>query len=109
MAIERQGELPKAQTPTEEEFIEQVTISQPEEEVGFVMMEDGSAIPESELDVPQEVSFYDNLADVMEEDELSKISNDLMAGVEKDKSSRSDWEKTYTDGLKYLGMRFDEE
>ena len=51
MAIERQGELPKAQTPTEEEFIEQVTISQPEEEVGFVMMEDGSAIPESELDV----------------------------------------------------------
>ena len=109
MAIERQGELPKAETPTEEEFIEQVTISQPEEEVGFVMMEDGSAIPESELDVPQEVSFYDNLADVMEEDELSKISNDLMAGVEKDKSSRSDWEKTYTDGLKYLGMRFDEE
>ena len=109
MAIERQGELPKAETPTEEEFIEQVAISQPEEEVGFVMMEDGSAIPESELDVPQEVSFYDNLADVMEEDELSKISNDLMAGVEKDKSSRSDWEKTYTDGLKYLGMRFDEE
>ena len=109
MAIERQGELPKAETPTEEEFIEQVTISQPEEEVGFVMMEDGSAIPESELDVPQEVSFYDNLAESMEEDELNKISNDLMAGVEKDKSSRSDWEKTYTDGLKYLGMKFDED
>jgi len=109
MAIERQGELPKAETPTEEEFIEQVAISQPEEEVGFVMMEDGSAIPESELDVPQEVSFYDNLAESMEEDELSKISNDLMAGVEKDKSSRSDWEKTYTDGLKYLGMKFDED
>tara|TARA_R100000742_G_C4279534_1_gene104370 strand:- start:5725 stop:8187 length:2463 start_codon:yes stop_codon:yes gene_type:complete len=109
MAIERQGELPKAETPTEEEFIEQITISQPEEEVGFVMMEDGSAIPESELDVPQEVSFYDNLAESMEEDELNKISNDLMAGVEKDKSSRSDWEKTYTDGLKYLGMKFDED
>ena len=109
MAIERKGELPKAETPTEEEFIEQVTISQPEEEVGFVMMEDGSAIPESQLDVPQEVSFYDNLAESMEEDELNKISNDLIAGIEKDKSSRSDWEKTYTDGLKYLGMKFDED
>ena len=32
-----------------------------------------------------------------------------MAGIEADKASREDWEKTYTDGLKYLGMKFDED
>ena len=40
---------------------------------------------------------------------LNSIANELRDGLEKDKSSREDWEKTYTDGLKYLGMRFDEE
>ena len=52
--------------------------------------------------------FGENLAEVVSESELSKIYIDLMAAIESDRSSREDWEKTYTDGLKYLGMKFDE-
>ena len=43
--------------------------------------------------------FDDNLAEVLDESTLIIYLSDLIAGIEKDKSSREDWEKTYTDGL----------
>ena len=52
--------------------------------------------------------FNANLAEVLPEDILSSIANDLLSSIKSDKQSRSEWEKTYTDGLKYLGMKFDE-
>jgi hypothetical protein len=72
------------------------------------MQEDGSAIlgPEEEMNMTSE--FGENLAEVVSESELSKIYIDLTSAIESDRSSREDWEKTYTDGLKYLGMKFDE-
>ena len=75
----------------------------------FVMQEDGSAVLESDLQQPVESGFNENLAELLDENELMRISNQLVDGIEKDKSSREDWEKTYTDGLKYLGMKFDDE
>ena len=56
-----------------------------------------------------ETDFDSNLAEVLDPQELRNIANELIAGIEKDKSSREDWEKTYKDGLEYLGMRFDAE
>ena len=53
-------------------------------------------------------NFNMNLVDVLGDDVLQKISNDLLSSIRSDKESRSEWEKTYTDGLKYLGMKFDE-
>ena len=39
----------------------------------------------------------------------SKLASDVIESVKiRQRKSRSDWEKTYTDGLKYLGMKFDE-
>ena len=52
--------------------------------------------------------FSENLAETVSESELTRIYIDLTAAIESDRSSREDWEKTYTDGLKYLGMKFDE-
>ena len=78
-------------------------------EEDFVMQEDGSAILESSMQQPVESGFNENLAELLDENELMRISNQLVDGIEKDKSSREDWEKTYTDGLKYLGMKFDDE
>ena len=75
----------------------------------FIMQEDGSAVLESDLQQPVESGFNENLAELLDENELMRISNQLVDGIEKDKSSREDWEKTYTDGLKYLGMKFDDE
>jgi len=75
----------------------------------FVMQEDGSAILESSMQEQIETGFDENLAESMDDRDLSKIANELMDGIEKDKSSREDWENTYTDGLKYLGMKVDDE
>jgi hypothetical protein len=57
---------------------------------------------------PQEMDFNSNLVDFLGEDILQNISNDLLSSIKSDKQSRSEWEKTYTDGLKYLGMKFDD-
>ena len=54
------------------------------------------------------LGFGENLAEVVSENELGKIYIELTAAIENDKSAREDWEKTYTDGLKYLGMKFEE-
>jgi len=63
---------------------------------------------EIQQEAPQ-VNFNMNLAEVLPEDILQSISNDLLSSIKGDKQSRSEWEKTYTDGLKYLGMKFDDQ
>ena len=110
MAIERQDGTPiVASTPEEQEFLENVELVQSPDEEGFVMMEDGSAVLEEDMVETLESGFDDNLAEFLSETELNKIAKDLVAGIDADRSSREDWEKTYKDGLKYLGMKFDED
>ena len=78
-------------------------------EEDFIMQDDGSAILESSMQEQIDTGFDENLAESMSEQDLNRIANELVDGIEKDKSSREDWERTYTDGLKYLGMKFDDE
>ena len=54
------------------------------------------------------IEFDSNLVDFIDESVLNKLSSDLISSVYSDKQSRSEWEKTYTEGLQYLGMKFDE-
>ena len=75
----------------------------------FELQEDGSAILSGMEDTVIDDGFGSNLAEFLDDNQLNTISIELIAGIEKDKSSREDWEKTYTDGLKYLGMKFDQE
>jgi len=78
-----------------------------EEDIQY--QEDGSVIlGEQDSEMPS-LGFGENLAEVVSEEELDKIYVELTAAIENDKSAREDWEKTYTDGLKYLGMKFDDE
>ncbi len=60
------------------------------------------------IETPQ-VGFNVNLAEILPDDILQSISNDLLSSIKGDVQSRSEWEKTYTDGLKYLGMKFDDQ
>ena len=55
-----------------------------------------------------EIDFYSNLAEQLDSSDLSTIKNDLMTNVDSDKDSRSDWEKTYREGLEQLGMKYEE-
>jgi len=114
MAIERQDTLPNVVEPTKNKIVDEqeealVELLGDAQEDDFEIQEDGSAVlMDGELP-PQDIGFDGNLADVLADEELNRISNLLVDGIEKDKASRKDWEKTYTDGLKYLGMKFDED
>ncbi len=48
-----------------------------------------------------------NLADQVSDDELTGIASYVLEKVEEDKTSRDDWEDTYTKGLDLLGMRYE--
>ena len=61
-----------------------------------------------EQPMPQ-MDFNSNLVDFIDESTLQKLASDLISSVDSDKQSRSEWEKTYTEGLEYLGMKFDEQ
>ena len=62
-------------------------------------------IPEQQ---PMSMDFNSNLVELVDEDVAQKIASDILSSIKGDKQSRSEWEKTYTDGLKYLGMKFDD-
>ena len=57
----------------------------------------------------EQIPFDANLVDFLDDSVLGSLSSQLLNAVDNDKESRKEWEKTYTDGLKYLGMRFDEQ
>jgi len=84
----------------QEEIRDAANILVTEEEV---LLDDEMVEPET----PEE-DFFANLAEYLDEDDLTKLSTDLTGSIKGDLESRSEWEKTYTDGLKYLGMKFDE-
>ena len=52
-----------------------------------------------------EIPFDGNLAEVMEESALGRVSSDLVGSILDDLSSRQDWEDTYKKGLEFLGMQ----
>jgi hypothetical protein len=52
--------------------------------------------------------FGANLAEEMDESAISSMAGDLVADIDNDKASRKDWEKAYTEGLKLLGLQYEE-
>jgi hypothetical protein len=52
--------------------------------------------------------FDENLADTLSEGEVLEIVSQLSADIDNDKSSRKEWEKTYTEGLKLLGLQMED-
>ena len=52
--------------------------------------------------------FDANLADFMDDSDLDALGNDLVDDFVKDNMDRKDWIKTYIDGLKLLGLNYEE-
>mgnify|MGYP003648841485 FL=1 len=75
-----------------------------------ILVDDEEILLDQEIqqELAPQMSFDANLVDFIDEITLEKIANDLLSSIRSDKQSRSEWERTYTDGLKYLGMKFDE-
>tara|TARA_R100000654_G_scaffold17090_4_gene35858 strand:+ start:4858 stop:7371 length:2514 start_codon:yes stop_codon:yes gene_type:complete len=76
---------------------------------GFEIQEDGSAeiVGEQPIDQSQ-IPFDANLAEYIDEDQLTKFSNDLVGDFEGDRESRKDWEDTYIKGLDMLGFKYED-
>ena len=55
-----------------------------------------------------EIPFGANLADYVDEGELTLIASDLIGDFEDDVGSRKDWIQTYVDGLELLGLKIEE-
>jgi len=104
-------------TPSDPEFKEQEigveTISEtaPEitsENVEMNQMEDGGV--EVSFDPTQELqsdNHSSNLAEIIDEQELGQIGADLVDNYLDYRSSRQDWETTYTNGLDLLGFKYE--
>jgi len=61
--------------------------------------------------VPDEdmaINHRDNLADLLDENELKAIANELIQSFEEDENSRAEWLQQYVDGLDYLGFAAEE-
>jgi hypothetical protein len=55
-----------------------------------------------------DVGFSDNLAEVLSDSELARISGDLVSEFESNKASRQEWEDTYSNGLELLGFSYED-
>lgn len=57
---------------------------------------------------PSADDFDANLVDFMDDQDLAQLAGDLANEVDNDRSSRKDWEETYKEGLKLLGLKYEE-
>jgi len=68
---------------------------------------------EFESDIVEEIeeeqgTFYENLADLMEEEDLQDIANTVIEKYDADKSSRSEWESMFERGFDLLGLKLED-
>ena len=71
------------------------------------IVDDGGAVV-GEVEQTPLVNFTSNLAEVLDEGYMQSLSNELVEKIEADKSSREDWEQSYTKGLDLLGFKYEE-
>lgn len=63
---------------------------------------------EIEKEEPTADDFDANLAEFMGDDELAELGSDLVGDFEKDTADRKEWIQTYVEGLKLLGLKYEE-
>ena len=69
---------------------------------------DGHPFLHMEPGEEDEDNFSANLAEDMDESQLSTLASDLLSDFDDDMSSRKDWIQTYVDGLELLGMKVED-
>ena len=89
---------------SQDELPIEVEIVDPEE---VTIRADGLEI-EIEKAEPTAEDFDANLAEFMDESAMDTMASTLAGDIDNDKNSRKEWEKTYTEGLKLLGLQYEE-
>ena len=84
-----------------------VDIEQTNDAPNVEIIEDGSAVVGEQVDdIP--LGFNSNLAEKLDASYMQGLSNELIEKVDNDKSTREDWEQSYTKGLDLLGFKYEE-
>ena len=108
MAIDKAlNQAPRGFSP--EDFMDdepalEIEIEDPEE----VTIRAGGMEIEIDPDEVDEDEFNENLAETLDEGQLTELAGDLLGDFEDDISSRKDWIQTYVDGLELLGMKVED-
>ena len=106
------GSMPSAGEPIEGMEEEEIIVEELEEDPDVTEQEDGSVVigPELEDELQQQMLMEPdaNLAELLEDDELSEIASDLISNYEEDRSGRQEWEDAYTEGLELLGIKYED-
>ena len=108
MAVEKQ------MTPFEiegQEDSEDIQIEVVNPEAVSVQTEDGGMIIDFEGEVTESLvgpGHDANLAEFIDDDDLTIMASDLIADFQADRESRSDWARAYVKGLDLLGMKVED-
>ena len=107
MAVDRPLQTPTPLMPGMEEEALEIEIVDPE---SVSIAAGGETIFEfDEGDLAQAQIPHDaNLAEFIEDSDLNAIASDLVGAFRADKDSRSDWERSYIEGLDLLGLKHEE-
>jgi len=70
--------------------------------------EEGIEVEFGEDESEEDDKFDQNLAELMDERDLNALASDLLAEFEKDNSDRKEWAQTYVEGLKLLGLKYED-
>ena len=69
---------------------------------------DGEPILSIEADKEEDDKFDENLAENIDDGTLQTIASDLIGLIDADVAARKDWADTYVEGLKLLGLKYEE-
>ena len=105
--------------PSDSQFVEQEVFtkepdseveSESTDEVEIIETEDGGAEISFEPNAQEgleSLNHFDNLAEIINDNELDSLANELYDKYTEYKESRGDWEETYQNGLNLLGFKYE--
>lgn len=68
---------------------------------------DGKPIADAEDTATQPAGWFDNLSEKIDDSELTRITEDLLRGVQDDLESRNEWIDDRAQGIKLLGLKIE--
>ena len=83
-------------------------LAEPAIEIDIELEPTDDALTENPAKEGTDEDFDANLAEFMDDSDLQSLGEDLVADFDKDIGDRKDWMQTYVDGLKLLGLKYEE-
>ena len=99
----------KAEIELEIPSTDEPLLTDPDIEIEITEEDDGGVTVDFEPEEERtEAGFTENLAEMISDTELGRISSELLGEFDANKASRQEWEDAYTDGLELLGFNYEE-